>query len=77
MNNAVEINPSSRDWKVVEEWAEKRLADYRIRNDSPVFDDRATAMLRGRIGELKELLALAKPLTPNVPDGMPGTGESE
>jgi len=60
LNNEQQINPTVREWRIVEAWANARLAEYRRRNDSLNLDDRATVYLRGRIAELHELLALGK-----------------
>lgn len=65
------INTSGRDWLIVEAYAEKRLTEYRQRNDSVALTDTTTNYLRGRIAELKDLLALGRP-TPINPDGTPG-----
>lgn len=56
----LEIDPKSDAWKAVEEWAVERLKKARDRNDSPAADMVETSHLRGRIGALKELLALTK-----------------
>lgn len=50
----------SATWKVLREYAEKRLAALRVKNDSPQTEEQ-TNRLRGRIAELKNLLALDKP----------------
>lgn len=47
-------------WLEVKEWAEKRLAMYRIKNDSGDTSELETARLRGRIAELKDLLAMGE-----------------
>lgn len=69
-----EINPTSRDWKIVEGWAQSRLADYRKRLESINLDDRSTVILRARISELVALLELGKasmpePVMPQIEGG--------
>lgn len=44
----------------MEEWANERINDARLRNDSIANDMVETSRLRGRIAVLKELLALTK-----------------
>jgi hypothetical protein len=53
-------------WKRLQDHYEKRLAQLRERNDKPRSHD-DTLSLRGRIAEVKELLALGtdKPPTPS------------
>lgn len=60
MTDQPQINPSAREWLIVEEWAEKRLADYRKTLEKYV-DEAATNRLRARINELLTLLALGNP----------------
>lgn len=55
-----QIDPKSDTWRAVEEWANERINDARLRNDSISADMVETSRLRGRIGTLKELLALIK-----------------
>lgn len=55
-----EIDFASLTWKAIVERAEQRLDTLRARNDGEL-DPIATAKLRGRIQELKELLALQAP----------------
>ena len=47
-------------WRDLMRHVEARIAELRQRNDADQ-EDRATANLRGRIAELKALLALDKP----------------
>ena len=78
MNNEQQINPTVREWRIVEAWANARLAEYRRRNDSLNLDDRNTTHLRGRIAELKELLALGQPTPERTRDAdAPRDWESE
>ena len=53
----------SPTWIALEEHYTKRLADLRAQNDTPK-DELATAMLRGKIAEVKELLKLGKDKPP-------------
>ena len=55
-----EIDFSSATWKAIVERTEQRLDTMRLRNDGDL-DPVATAKVRGRIQELKELLALQAP----------------
>jgi len=52
-------------WKAL---LSERLAQHREANDGLRNDERITAITRGRIAELKELLALAKPAPASVAD---------
>jgi hypothetical protein len=56
-----EIDLASETWKAIAARATARLADLRARNDG-ALDEVKTAHLRGRISELKELLALGNPV---------------
>ena len=53
-----ELNPSSPTWLFILEWSRQELAKARASNDSLSKDAVQTAALRGRIGVLKELVAL-------------------
>jgi len=55
------IDQSSRTWGLVEEWAKSQLAKAREENDSPIKTEVQTAVLRGRIKMLKDLIALPLP----------------
>lgn len=52
-------------WRRLLEQLQRDLAQLRERNDSVLLDPVATAELRGRIAQLKELIALEDP-TPGV-----------
>lgn len=56
-----QINPNAREWRLVEEWALKRLHDYRKSLESPTMDEKQTTILRAKIGEVKALIALGLP----------------
>lgn len=56
-----EIDQGSRTWSAIEDWANAQLTKAREDNDSPVRTEVQTAMLRGRIKLLKELIALPLP----------------
>jgi hypothetical protein len=49
----------TRTWEHVRAHAEARIATLRAENDRPQNTEQQTATLRGRILELKDLLALA------------------
>ena len=56
----IEFSESDRyssAWLRLKEYLEKRLAYYRIQNDQDA-DEKETATLRGRIAELKAVIAL-------------------
>jgi len=50
-------------WQKLGAYLEERLDRYRLKNDGNLDHD-YTAKLRGRIAELKEMLALAEPEAP-------------
>lgn len=51
-------------WMRLREHLERRLADLRKQNDDPALDDTKTAVLRGRIAALNEVLAAEVQLIP-------------
>jgi len=53
----------TKTWERMEALLHERLREHRERNDGSL-DAEATAKLRGRIAEVKELLALATPPDP-------------
>lgn len=55
----LKIERESQTWRALIRRAEKRLAEYRLRNDAHSPPEQ-TAYLRGRIAELKDFLALDK-----------------
>lgn len=52
---------ASPAWQKLRRYMEDELATLRIANDASDLDPISTARLRGRIAELKTLLALGKP----------------
>lgn len=60
---ADQLNPTSRDWKIVAEWATTKLDEARKSNDHKQHDAVATAYLRGKIAAYQATLALANPPT--------------
>jgi endonuclease IV len=50
----------SATWKRLSQLLEQRLEELRQLNDSPTYDAIKTAQIRGQIGELKRILALAE-----------------
>ena len=54
------INFSDGTWRQVSQWAEQKLKTEREKNDGVELDPVQTAVLRGRISLLKELLALPR-----------------
>lgn len=61
------IDFQSETWRMIEKRAGERLTMLRNKNDGD-FPAEQTAKLRGRIFELKELLALANPAPANGAD---------
>jgi hypothetical protein len=53
--------------RAVVEMLRARLADLRVTNDKTGLDATATALLRGRISEIKDLLGGAAPKQKPVP----------
>ncbi len=63
----MEIDRTTETWRALVERTEERLADCRAKNDG-ALDAEKTAHLRGRIAELKDLLALDNPIPALVAD---------
>mgnify|MGYP001574846979 FL=1 len=55
-----EIEKHSAVWQKIMKHLEERLSSLRARNDNDL-DERRTARLRGRLAEIKHLLALDQP----------------
>lgn len=51
------IDVQSQTWRVIEAWLQKELADAREYNDRDL-DPAGTALVRGRIAALKDLMTL-------------------
>lgn len=62
-----EQDKQSSLWRKLKDRAEHDLDALRKRNDAP-NDEVTTALLRGRIHQIKELLALDKPVPEKVAD---------
>ena len=63
MNDFI-LGPADRNsglWRRLASYLEARLEELRRQNDNSHLDERQTASLRGRIAQVNELLALAKP----------------
>ncbi len=58
------IDPESQTWRFVAKSIEGRIEAHRTALESPHHTEVATAMLRGRIAELKYMLDLAAPKEP-------------
>lgn len=56
------MNTNEIEWDVVVRWAGEKIASAREANDNPSLDDIETALIRGRIRALKELIALPQSL---------------
>lgn len=55
----LQIDPKSETWRAIESWADERLNQLRLKNDS-MSSEVDTAFMRGKIAGFKELLALTK-----------------
>jgi hypothetical protein len=55
------LDPYSETWGYVRKWCEKQLSEARERNDNPTLTEIRTALIRGRIETLLEILELPKP----------------
>ena len=73
-----QLNPTSRDWKIVEEWAQKMLAADQTALESLHTDPDKTQRLRGSLARTRALLALAIPPTPrSQPNANDPLGQEE
>jgi hypothetical protein len=52
-------NKQSDEWRAVQAFCEKKIAEMRADNDNPGLDHDETTLLRGRIMFAQEVLALA------------------
>ena len=52
------LEATSPTWVFISEWAESELAECRQKNDSAFLDTQQTAVLRGKISILKQILEL-------------------
>ena len=72
-DRAVTIEPRSPTWQAVKAFAENRIAQLQLDNESPVLGAADTAFLRGHIAALREVLNLPasrkKPATAPDPYG--------
>jgi len=55
------LDPYSDTWVFIRSRCEQRLAELRESNDNPNLGFDQTAMIRGRIAQIKEVLALPEP----------------
>ncbi len=55
------IDVNSPTWKFIVRWSETQLQAARERNDMPRLDEMKTAVLRGNIRTLKDILELPNP----------------
>jgi hypothetical protein len=65
------IDAGSETWQAVEAYANEQIQILRLRNDSPALDKVSTAVTRGRIAAMKDLLALGKAPAQPVDEGGP------
>lgn len=63
-----DFDPTSVTWRYVKAWAATRLVTLRAELEDETITDARTAALRGRIGEIKTLIALDQP-RPDIPAG--------
>lgn len=54
------IETDSPTWGYIEKWAQETLTESRQHNDGEYLDPTKTALLRGRIAILKQILDLPK-----------------
>jgi hypothetical protein len=57
-----EAERASHLWRRLKEHMEATRQELRETNDSPLLDDARTSDIRGRIGQLNDLLALDDPV---------------
>ena len=55
------LDARSETWLFVQGHCSRRIQELRASNDSAILDDRRTAVLRGQIRAMKEILDLPKP----------------
>lgn len=65
----LEIDSRSPTWRFIEQHAEQRLTELRLRNDRMTMGPEETAHTRGQIAAWKELLALPAKADPAQPAG--------
>jgi pSer/pThr/pTyr-binding forkhead associated (FHA) protein len=64
---------SAPEWRQVEKWAGEQIEAARTALENPIHDAAATALWRGRIAVLRDLLKLNQPAPQrNRPDRQPG-----
>jgi hypothetical protein len=61
MTDRADIEPHSRTWRAVKEWAEARLTSSRSTLEAAGLPREETEYERGRISALRELLGLTEP----------------
>lgn len=58
------IETQSPTWIATVDWAKKEIETARDQLESPSLDEKATAIIRGRVKAIKDLLALAESKAP-------------
>jgi hypothetical protein len=61
MVDKTDIDPHSRTWRAVKDWAEARLTSSRSTIEAVGMPPLETEYERGRIAAMRELLALTEP----------------
>lgn len=61
----------SPTWLKIKRYYERRIDKFRKQNDEPRSSEVETAIRRGRIAEMKNVLGLEKSLPPHEPDNPP------
>ena len=56
-----DIDVRGRDWRLIEAWATARLESYRRQLEQVGLDEKATTLVRGKVAEVRALLALGQP----------------
>jgi len=58
----------SQAWKRLADELNERLAALRLMNDQPTLNSEQTSLIRGKIMEIKRILALGKPSASEAED---------
>jgi hypothetical protein len=56
----IRIDTKSATWKYIDRWAQESIEKLRLKNDAPTNTETQTAIIRGKIKMIKEVLDLPK-----------------
>ena len=56
----IQIDTKSATWKYIDRWAHESIEKLRLKNDAPTNTETQTAIIRGKIKMIKELMDLPK-----------------